>query len=57
MFYQIYSNNKKDQLNDNLIQEYFDNHKFSRTYFGKNLSSDEASKYEFDNFIKGNTQS
>lgn len=24
MFYQIYSNNKKDQLNDNLIQEYFE---------------------------------
>ena len=37
--------------------KYFDNHEFSRTYFGKNLSSDEASKYEFDNFIKGNTQS
>lgn len=24
MFYQIYSNNKRDQLNDNLIQEYFE---------------------------------
>lgn len=24
MFYQIYSNNKMDQLNDNLIQEYFE---------------------------------
>lgn len=53
MFYQIYSNNKKDQLNDNLIQEYFEEEIQNNEVIEENEQEDEEQPVQvnYENYI------